>query len=156
MSCTRAMTLIRVSSIFSRESGRAGGVQPNRGDSGHTAVGAAVPSQAAPEPPAGEQAAKPATPARIDGTVLQLSTDELLRLAPRLRGYLATPAPSWPEVVDAADWLRCEWRGRRRSRSTLSRNRCEPLQHEQRWVDHRRPEALNAIPTSAKVAQNIP
>ena len=28
------------------------------------------------------------------GTVLRLSTDELIRLAPRLRGYLATPAPS--------------------------------------------------------------
>jgi replication initiation protein RepC len=40
--------------------------------------------------------------------VLRLSTDELVRLAPRLRGYLATPAPSWPDVVDAADWLRGE------------------------------------------------
>jgi replication initiation protein RepC len=45
---------------------------------------------------------------RIDGTVLRLSPDELVRLAPRLRGYLATPAPSWPDVVDAADWLRGE------------------------------------------------
>ena len=43
-----------------------------------------------------------------DGTVLRLSTNELVRLAPRLRGYLATPAPSWPDVVDAADWLRGE------------------------------------------------
>ena len=40
--------------------------------------------------------------------MLRLSTDELIRLAPRLRGYLATPAPSWPDVVDAADWLRGE------------------------------------------------
>jgi replication initiation protein RepC len=40
--------------------------------------------------------------------VLRLSTDELVRLAPRLRGYLATPAPTWPDVVDAADWLRGE------------------------------------------------
>ena len=54
------------------------------------------------------QETKPAKPARVDGTVLRLSTDELVRLAPRLRGYLATPAPSWPDVVDAADWLRGE------------------------------------------------
>jgi len=31
---------------------------------------------------------------------------ELVRLAPRLRAYLATPVPTWPEVVNAADWLR--------------------------------------------------
>ena len=42
----------------------------------------------------------------MDGTVLRLSTDELVRLAPRLRDYLASPTPTWPEVVDAADWLR--------------------------------------------------
>jgi replication initiation protein RepC len=67
-----------------------------------------VPGQATPERAAGLQETKPAKPARIDGTVLRLSTDELVRLAPRLRGYLATPAPSWPDVVDAADWLRGE------------------------------------------------
>jgi replication initiation protein RepC len=55
-----------------------------------------VPGPAAPEQPASSQETKPAKPARIDGTVLRLSTDELVRLAPRLRGYLATPAPSWP------------------------------------------------------------
>jgi replication initiation protein RepC len=71
-------------------------------------VGAAVPAQAPPVPPAGQQETKPAKPARTDGTVLRLSTDELVRLAPRLRGYLATPAPTWPDVVDAADWLRGE------------------------------------------------
>jgi replication initiation protein RepC len=38
--------------------------------------------------------------------VLRLSTDEL---APRLRGYLATPTPTWPDVVEAADWLRGEF-----------------------------------------------
>ena len=71
-------------------------------------AGSAVPGQATPERPASPQETKPAKPARIDGTVLRLSTDELVRLAPRLRGYLATPAPSWPDVVDAADWLRGE------------------------------------------------
>ena len=68
----------------------------------------AVPGQATPEPPAGPQETKPAKPVRIDGTVLRLSTDELVRLAPRLRPYLTTPAPTWPAVVDAADWLRGE------------------------------------------------
>ncbi|MDD2765497.1 MAG: plasmid replication protein RepC [Opitutaceae bacterium] len=46
-------------------------------------------------------------PERRDrGTVMKLSTDELVRLAPRLRPYLGGPSPTWPEVVDAADWLR--------------------------------------------------
>ena len=68
----------------------------------------AVTTQAAPEPHADRQETKPATPARIEGTVLRLSTDELARLAPRLRPYLTTPAPTWPAIVDAADWLRSE------------------------------------------------
>ena len=29
-----------------------------------------------------------------------------MHLAPRLRAYLNTPTPAWPEIVDAADWLR--------------------------------------------------
>jgi hypothetical protein len=29
-------------------------------------------------------------------------------LAPRLRAYLKTPTPAWPEIVNAADWLRGE------------------------------------------------
>ena len=41
-------------------------------------------------------------------TVLRLTADELTQLAPRLRVYLGTAAPGWPEVVDAADWLRGE------------------------------------------------
>jgi replication initiation protein RepC len=40
--------------------------------------------------------------------VLRLSIDELMRLAPRLRAYLKTPTPAWPEIVDAADVLRGE------------------------------------------------
>jgi replication initiation protein RepC len=48
-------------------------------------------------------------PVRSDsGTVMRLSTDELARLAPRLRGYLKTSAPGWREIVEAADWLRGE------------------------------------------------
>lgn len=50
---------------------------------------------------------KTARPARTDtGTVMRLSTDELVRLAPRLRPYLTTASPAWPEIVEAADWLR--------------------------------------------------
>lgn len=69
-------------------------------------VETAVPEPATPEPLTEQQQTQPVKPARTDGTVLQLSTDELVRLAPRLRDYLATPVPTWPEVVNAADWLR--------------------------------------------------
>jgi replication initiation protein RepC len=72
------------------------------------AAGGPVPCEAPPEQPAAPPETKPARPARIDGTVLRLSTDELVRLAPRLRSYLTTPAPAWPAIVDAADWLRGE------------------------------------------------
>jgi replication initiation protein RepC len=39
---------------------------------------------------------------------MRLSTDELVLLAPRLRSYLKTPTPAWPEIVNAADYLRGE------------------------------------------------
>jgi replication initiation protein RepC len=59
-----------------------------------------------PENRAGERSVKPA---RTDsGTVMRLSTDELAMLAPRLLTYLKSPRPAWPEIVDAADWLRGE------------------------------------------------
>jgi replication initiation protein RepC len=46
-------------------------------------------------------------PHRTDaGTVMRVSTDELVRLAPKLRAYLRTSTPTWPDIVDAADWLR--------------------------------------------------
>jgi replication initiation protein RepC len=70
--------------------------------------GPAVPGQATAERPARPQEGSPAKPTRIDGTVLRLTTEELVGLAPRLRPYLATPSPTWPEVVEAADWLRSE------------------------------------------------
>jgi replication initiation protein RepC len=71
-------------------------------------AGGTAAGQATPEQPAGPPEINPARPARIDGTVLRLSTDELVRLAPRLRPYLTTPTPVWPAIVDAADWLRGE------------------------------------------------
>jgi replication initiation protein RepC len=37
---------------------------------------------------------------------MRLSTDELLHLAPRLKPYLRTSAPGWPDIIDAADYLR--------------------------------------------------
>ena len=40
--------------------------------------------------------------------MIKLPIDELLHLAPRLRPYLTSPQPAWPEIVDAADWLRGE------------------------------------------------
>ncbi len=46
-------------------------------------------------------------PERTDsGAVLKINTDELVRLAPRLRPYLTTATPTWPDIVEAADWLR--------------------------------------------------
>ena len=63
------------------------------------------------DPIRGEPAAKPPgvnAPRTDSGTVMRLSTDELMLLAPRLRAYLKTPTPAWPEIVDAADWLRGE------------------------------------------------
>jgi replication initiation protein RepC len=35
-----------------------------------------------------------------------IAPDELARLAPKLKPYLRRPNPTWPEIVDAADWLR--------------------------------------------------
>ena len=52
------------------------------------------------------------TPGRRDvaerSRVLKLAPDELVRLAPRLKFYLQRPDPTWPEVVDAAAFLRSD------------------------------------------------
>ena len=32
--------------------------------------------------------------------------DELVRLTPKLKPYLRRSTPTWPDIVDAADWLR--------------------------------------------------
>ena len=50
----------------------------------------------------------PDRPRTDSGTVMRLSTDELMHLAPRLRTFLKSPRPAWPEIIDAADWLRGE------------------------------------------------
>ena len=58
----------------------------------------------------GQAITPPPAPVRREppekGRVLKLHPEELVRLAPRLKPYLRRPDPSWPEIVDAADWLR--------------------------------------------------
>jgi replication initiation protein RepC len=52
------------------------------------------------------------TPTRTEapetGRVLKLAPDELVKLAPRLRSYLRSPDPTWPDVVEAAAFLRSD------------------------------------------------
>ena len=46
-------------------------------------------------------------PKRPDkGMAHGIAPDELVQLAPKLKPYLRCPDPTWPELVDAADWLR--------------------------------------------------
>ena len=75
-------------------------------------LGEAVPTPEGPEErqePSERAGQGGEKPARTDsGTVMRLSTDELMLLAPRLRTYLKTATPAWPDIVDAADWLRGE------------------------------------------------
>ena len=69
--------------------------------------GSPVPQQAAPDVRQARQEEGRGQAARTDnGTVLRIKTDELVQLAPRLKLYLRTSAPAWPDIVDAADWLR--------------------------------------------------
>ena len=65
-------------------------------ETGSGASEASVPQSQAPTPQ--ERSAK--------GMVHGIHPDELVRLAPRLKPYLRRPNPTWPEIIDAADWLR--------------------------------------------------
>ena len=61
----------------------------------------------------GGQAVDPGpAPVRRDppetGRVLKLAPDELVKLAPRLKTYLLRPNPTWPDLVDAAAFLRAD------------------------------------------------
>jgi replication initiation protein RepC len=62
--------------------------------------------------PSGEAVEPNVMPARREpletGRVLKLAPDELVKLAPKLKAYLRCPDPSWPEVVDAAAFLRSD------------------------------------------------
>jgi replication initiation protein RepC len=51
--------------------------------------------------PAPEQRKRPEK-----GMVHGIRPDELPRLTPKLKPYLRRPNPAWPDIVDAADWLR--------------------------------------------------
>jgi replication initiation protein RepC len=42
------------------------------------------------------------------GSLLKITPVELAKLAPRLKPYLRDTSPRWPEIVEAADWLRDE------------------------------------------------
>jgi len=69
--------------------------------------GSTIPEHSPPIWPKERQEGQGARPERTDnGAVLKVKTDELVRLAPRLRPYLRTSSPAWPEIVEAADWLR--------------------------------------------------
>jgi replication initiation protein RepC len=49
----------------------------------------------------------PGQPKRPEkGMMHGIAPDELPRLAPKLRPYLRRPDPAWPDLVDAAQWLR--------------------------------------------------
>ena len=56
---------------------------------------------------AGSQSPAQQHPKRLEkGMVHGIRPDELPRLAPRLKPYLRRANPTWPDIVDAADWLR--------------------------------------------------
>ena len=70
------------------------------------AAGTGIPEQA-PATPTVRDYGKAEPRERSDsGTVMRIKPEELVRLAPRLRPYLATSSPAWPDIVEAAGWLR--------------------------------------------------
>ena len=49
----------------------------------------------------------PVQPKRPEKSIVHgIRPDELARLTPKLKLYLCRPNPSWPDIVNAADWLR--------------------------------------------------
>jgi len=58
------------------------------------------------EPPIRQSAAVESQNKPEKGMVHGIRPDELVRLAPRLKPYPRRPNPTWPEIIDAADWLR--------------------------------------------------
>ncbi len=60
----------------------------------------------------GEATEPPSAPAPREvpetGRVLKLQPDELVKLAPKLKAYLRRPDPTWPDLVDAAAFLRSD------------------------------------------------
>jgi len=74
------------------------------------ASGESRPAASEPSPVAAvaTEARQPATVPPIAESAMRLTAGELTRLAPRLKPYIPSPTPSWPEIIDAADWLRHE------------------------------------------------
>ncbi|MEB8512922.1 replication initiation protein RepC, partial [Acidithiobacillus ferriphilus] len=89
-------------STLRKRSSTSGGAGTSAG--GSTRTGRSGDGKEAGHRPTGSRAIKPEIPP--DGTVFRMTPDELVRLAPRLRAYLAKSSPGWPEIVEAADWLR--------------------------------------------------
>jgi replication initiation protein RepC len=53
------------------------------------------------------QSPAPVQPKRPEkGMVHGIRPDELVKLTPKLKPYLRRPNPAWPDIIDAADWLR--------------------------------------------------
>jgi replication initiation protein RepC len=53
------------------------------------------------------QSPAPVQPKRPEkGMVHGIRPDELVKLTPKLKPYLRCPNPAWPDIIDAADWLR--------------------------------------------------
>ena len=76
-------------------------------EGGKSGVASVNPEPSPPVWPKERQEGQGGQQSRTDnGTVLKIKTDELVRLAPRLRPYLRTSSPAWPDIVEAADWLR--------------------------------------------------
>jgi replication initiation protein RepC len=42
------------------------------------------------------------------GSVIKVSIDEVVRMAPRLRSYLSSSRPTWADIINAADRLRAD------------------------------------------------
>jgi len=63
-----------------------------------------------PSSPAAAPAPKPvpSPPAATPQPELKLKAPQLVDLAPRLRPFVRSDNPTWPEIVEAADWLRGE------------------------------------------------
>ena len=104
--------------------------------------GSRTDNEAVAPPPASPRQETPKS-----GRVLKLHPDDLVRLAPRLKLYLLQPNPTWPEIIDAAAFLRSDldvskslwarpaWRwaaSRRRSRLPSSRPRTRRISGRRR------------------------
>jgi replication initiation protein RepC len=79
--------------------------KPNPYPEQDTVIAAKQSSGAGEEPvPEFQPPVQPERPEK--GMVHGIRPDELVWLTPKLKPYLRRPNPTWPEIIDAADWLR--------------------------------------------------